>query len=76
MNPPRLGEHGAEGQGEAGHEDPRPRRADVRKRLDARQLRVKAEEDDARVGQDAPEDDQVVQVRAGHLDVPTIRETK
>lgn len=73
MDPPGFGEHGAEGQGEAGHQEPRPRRADVRKGRDARQLRVQAEKDDAAVRQHAADDYEVVQVRRRHLYVPESR---
>ena len=70
MHPPSLGEHGAEGQGEAGHEEPRPSRADVREGGDTRQLRVQTQEDHAAVRQHAADDDEVVQVGRRHLYVP------
>lgn len=70
MHPPSLAEHGAEREGEPAHQEPRSRRADVRERVDARQLRVEPEEDDAAVGEGAPDYDEVVQVRRRHLDVP------
>lgn len=72
MDSPRLAEHGAEGQREAGHQGPGPGRADVREGVDAGQAGVEAEEDDAGVGQHAADDDQVVELRTRHLDVALI----
>lgn len=70
MHPPGLGEHGAERQRETGHEQPRARRANVREHVHAGHLAVQAQEHDAAVRQHGADDDQVVQVRAGHFYVP------
>ena len=70
VDPPGLAEHGPEGEGEAAHQDPRPAGADVGEGLDRGHVGVQAEEDDRGVGQDAPDDDQVVHVRGAHLDLP------
>lgn len=68
--PPSLGEHGAECEGEPGHEQPGSRRADVGERLLTGEPGVHPEEDDATVRQHAAYDDEVVKVGRGHLDVP------
>ena len=70
MDAPRLGEHGAECQREAGHQRPDAGRADDGQGRLARQVRVQSQEDDARVSQQAADDDHVVQVRTRHFDVP------
>ena len=69
VDAPRFGEHGAEGEREAGHQGPDARRADHRQRRLARQVRIQAEQDDARVRQQAADDDHVVQVGTRHFDV-------
>ena len=70
MDPPRLAEHGAEAEGEPGHEDPGPGRAHVREVGLRRQVGVQAKQDHGDVGQDAANDYQVVHVWRGHLDLP------
>ncbi len=62
MHSPRLAEHGAEAQGEARHQDPRPRRADVGEGFGAGHVAVQSQDDHGRVGEDAADNDQVVQV--------------
>ena len=70
VDAPRFGEHGTKGQREAGHQSPDAGRTNHRQRRFAGQSRVQAEQNDARVRQKAADDDHVVQVRAGHFDVP------
>ena len=70
MNPPGLGEHRAEGEGEAGHEDPGLDRADVAEGRLWREGGVQAQDDHRGVAQEAAHDDQVVQVGRGHFDLP------
>lgn len=67
VHSPGLGEHGSEGEGEAGHQEPGTRCADVRERLLAGKPRVQAQEYNTAVRQHAAHYDQVVEVRAGHL---------
>ncbi len=70
VNPPGLGEHRAEGQGEAGHEDPGLDRADVAEGRLRGEGGVQPQDDHRGVAQEAANDDQVVQVGRGHLDLP------
>ena len=70
MHPPGLAEHGPEAEGEPGHEYPRPGGAHVREVGLRRQVGVQAQQDDGDVRQDAANDDQVVHVGGGHLDLP------
>lgn len=70
VDSPGLGEHGAEREGEAGHEEPGSRRADVRERLLTGEPGVQAEEYHTAVRQHTSHYDQVVEVRAGHLYIP------
>lgn len=69
---PRFREHGAEGQRETGHQQPRSGRANIRERRHARQLRIQSEKDNAAVGQHAADDNEVVQMRRRHFDVSAI----
>lgn len=64
-----FAEHRAEGQGETGHQNPGARVADVGKIVLAREARVEAENDHTGEGEDAADDDEIVQVGTGHLDV-------
>jgi len=70
MDPPCFTEHRPKCQGKAGHEEPRPGRADVRKSINRSQLRVQPKEDNTSVRQHTPYDNQVVQVWGRHLDIP------
>lgn len=70
VDPPRLGEHRAEGERESGHQKPSPGRAYVRKGRDARQLRVQTQENYAAVRQHAPDYYEIVQMGRRHFDVP------
>ena len=69
VNAPRFGKHGSKGERESGHQRPNTCRADVRKRRFAGQTRVQAQQNDARVRQQASDDDHIVQVRTRHFDV-------
>ena len=62
VNPPGLGEHRSEGEGEAGHEDPGLDRADVAEGRLRGEGGVQAQDDHRGVAQEAADDDQVVQV--------------
>ena len=73
VDAPRFGEHGAEGEREARHEKPRSPCANVGEEGDRGQLTVQPQENDTHVGEHAAHDDQVVQVRTGHFDIPETR---
>lgn len=70
MYSPGFRKHRAERQREPGHEEPRSRCAYVRKHIDAGHLTVQTQKYDAGVRQHGTDDYQIVQMRAGHFNVP------
>ena len=74
VDAPSLAEHGAKAEREARHQDPGPRRAYVREGRDAGEVGVEAEQDDGGVREDAADDDEVVHVGRGHLDLALVPE--
>ena len=70
MNAPRFREHGAKGESEARHEDPSLDCADVSEGRLRGEGGVQPQDDHRGVAQEAANDDQVVQVGRGHLDLP------
>lgn len=60
VDAPGFGEHGAEGEREAGHEGPDPSRANDGQGGFPREVRVQSQEDHARVGEQTADDDEIV----------------
>lgn len=74
VNSPRLREHRAESETEPSHQQPSTRGADVGEGGDAAEAAVHSQENYAQVRQHAADDDQIIQVRTRHFDVPLISE--
>ena len=72
VDTPGFAKHRPEAEGETRHQNPGTRRANIGKRLGARQVRVEAQNDDGSISEDAANDDQIIHVRRRHFDVPEV----